>query len=110
MFTPTASVTRGVPVTVTSSSNSTVTSISSPARKTPPAPRAVPETVTPVTVGATTSAAAAFTTMSPSVIAWLPRSSVASLLAASRIVPPFSVSAAAPTLTPSVSVSPFTTV
>ena len=107
--------TRGVPVTVTGSLKSTVTSISSPARKTsfPPAssPWAVPEIETPVTVGATRSAAAPSTTAPESLlIAWAPKPSAAALFAASAIVPPFSASAEVPMLIPSASRSPRATV
>ena len=88
---------RGVPpvvVTVTASLNSTVTAISSPAMKTPFAPCGSPGwIVTPVTVGATPSAAPPATTRSPSVMAWSPRPSaavwVAWFPASSRMVPPF---------------------
>ena len=51
------SATCGVPVTVAASWNSTVTAISSPARKTPFAPCPVPDSATPVTVGPRSSAA-----------------------------------------------------
>ena len=79
--------------------------------KTPPEPRPVPETVTPVTVGAVASAALPFTSKSASSPrAWVPRPSVALLFAASRIVPPFRVSAEAPTETPFASASAETTV
>ena len=43
-------------------------------------------------------------------MAWVPRPSAALLFAASSIVPEFRVSAEAATLTPSLSVSPATTV
>ena len=112
MAAPIPSASRGVPpvvVTVTGSLNSTVASIASPARKTPPAPFARPERVSPVTVGSTTSAAPPATTRSPSVTAWTPRPSAAALFAASAIVPPFSASAEAPMPTPFESVSPETT-
>ena len=80
----------GVPTTVTGSLNSTVAVISSPARKTPNAPCARPDSVTPATVGGTPSAADPFTSKAASsVIAWSPRPSAALLAASSRIVPPF---------------------
>ena len=80
--------------------------------KTPFAPWALPSSVSPVTAGPTTSAAPPSTTMSPSVIAWLPRSSAAAfgVAAPSKIVPPFSASASASTEIPSASASPETTV
>ena len=79
--------------------------------KTPFAPRASPETVTPVTLGRRTSGALPFTAKpEASVTAWLPRPSDASLLVASRIIPELSVSAEAPTERPSGSASAVTTV
>ena len=101
------------PVTVTVSLNSTVTSMASPARKTPFAPVAVPAGVTPVTAGPTTSAAPPSTAKSASfAIAWLPKPSAAAfgVAAPSKIVPPFSASASASTEIPSASASPETTV
>ena len=79
--------------------------------KVPLAPCPLPESETPATVGATASVAAPFTVKplwSPR--AWVPRSSVAALPTRSRIVPPFSPSAEAPTAMPFESVSPETTV
>ena len=103
--------TCGVPVTVAASSNSTVTSISSPAMKTPFAPSAAPASETPVTAGPTSSGQGPNTAPSgESVTAWRPRSNSAALPAASAIDPPFSASAEAPTLSPFVSRSSLTTV
>ena len=110
MAAPIASAACGVPVTVTASLNSTVTEITSSSMKTPLAPCPVPESVTPVTVGPTRSAAAPFTTASPSVMAWSPRPRTAAFRAASRIVPPFNSSAEAPTEIPFESASPAATV
>ena len=107
---PMLSATCGVPVTVTGSLKPTVTSITSSAMKRPSAPCPVPESETPVTVGATWSAAAPFTVKplwSPS--AWVPRSRVAALPAASAMAPPFRPSAEAPTAIPLESVSALTT-
>ena len=73
--------------------------------KTPLAPCALPESAAPVTVGAMASVALPSTTASPSVMAWSPRPSDALLPRASRMVPPFSESAEAPTLSPSESES-----
>ena len=106
------SVIRGVPPppTVTRSLNSTVSRIRSPATKTPSGPVPVPESATPVTVGATASTAEPFTVNPLSfATAWVPRPSAAALPAASRIVPPFSPSAVRAAPTPFVSVSPATT-
>ena len=75
--------------------------------KTPFDPCPVPESAAPVTAGAEASAAdpatgkaAAFAT------AWAPRPSAASPPAASRMAPPFRVSAEAPTPMPFASASP----
>ena len=78
---------------------------------TPLAPWALPESDTPATAGARPSPAAPSTVKSPSsVIACVPRPSAALLFAASRIIPPFSASAAAPTEIPFASASAATTV
>ena len=78
--------------------------------KAPAAPLPAPERVTPVTVGATASAAGPSTMKAASrAIAWVPRPSAAALPAASAIEPPFSASAEAPTPIPSGSVSPSAT-
>ena len=104
------SSTCGVPVTVTASWKVTVAVMGSPARKTPFAAVPVPESEKPVTLGTTMSAALPFTVKAESSPrAWVPRASVALLPPASAIVPPFRVSAEAPTLTPSASVSAATT-
>ena len=102
----------GVPVTVTVSLNRTAASRSSPCRKTPPAPCARPERVSPATVGATVSDTLPSTTAPPSATAWVPRASAAALALAERsvIVPPFRVSAPAATSTPSGSASAAATV
>ena len=111
MFAPTVRATCGVPTTVAASWNSTVTARMSPAMKTPLAPMPVPDSETPVTAGPRLSAAFPSTRKSPSsVIAWVPRPSVASLPAASRIIPLFRVSASAATEIPFGSVSPAATV
>ena len=116
MAAPISRAACGVPVTVTASLNSTVTSIASPARKTPFAPRgagAAPASASPATVGATASAAEPSTLKSAwSVIAWLPKPSAAAFgfVAASTMDPPFSVSAAAHTLIPSGSAAAASTV
>ena len=110
MSAPTVSATCGAPVTVTDSLKSTVTAITSPAMKLPLAPCPVPERVTPATVGATVSEALPSTTASPSVMAWEPRPSAASLSAASFIVPPFSARAEPPMPRPFASVSAAATV
>ena len=105
------SASRGVPTTVAASSNSTVATIVSPAMKVPIAPRASPETVTPETRGPVTSDPLPATVKPAAALtACVPRPSAALLLPASRIVPEFSPSAAAPMLIPSASVSPATTV
>ena len=116
MAAPTVSANCGAPVTVTGSLNSTVTPMASPAMNLrfasgPPCP--IPDSVTPVTVGPAASAALPFTRkFAASPTAWVPRSRFASfgVAAASRIVPPFSVSAAAATEIPSASASAAATV
>ena len=101
----------GDPLTTTGSEKRTAHTITSPARNAPPAPEPVPSGVTETTVGPTPSAAPPFTVKPPSfATAWLPRPSAAALPAPSRIVPPFSESAEAPTEIPSESASPLTTV
>ena len=105
MAAPIPSASRGAPVTVTGLLNLTVTVISSPARKTPPAPFPRPERVSPVTTGA---AGRPSTTGSPSVMAWAPKPRAAKLPAASASTPPFS--AEAPTLIPFASRSAAATV
>ena len=102
--------TCGVPTTVTVSLNATVAAMASPAMKTPLAPRGVPDSVRPATVGTMTSVPSPSTVKSESsAIAWVPRPSAALLPAASAIVPPFSPSAEAPTATPFASWSALTT-
>ena len=97
---------RGVRRTATGSLKSTVTAIASPAMKTPAGPLAAPPTVRPTTDGATTSTPSPSTVKSGSAaIAWAPRPSAASFPAASRIVPPLSLSDEDATLTPSESSS-----
>ena len=76
----------------------------------PFAPFARPESASPVTGGASTSAPPPLTTRSPSVIAWLPRPTAALFPAESAIVPPLSASAEAEALSPSASESTETTV
>ena len=111
MAAPTVSATCGVPVTVAASSKSTVTRISSPARKTPRSADPVPERDTPVTAGPRVSAALPLTVKSArSRSACVPRPSAAALPAASAIAAPFRVSAEAVTLIPFASVSPEATV
>ena len=79
----------GVPVTNTGSLKATVAAITSPARKTPPAAVAVPEKVTPVTVGRTTSAPFPFTSKFASLSTpWVPRPKAALVLPC-LMVPPF---------------------
>ena len=79
--------------------------------KVPPAPCALPESVTPATAGDRPSAAPPFTVKSAaSLIAWVPRPSEAALPASSSIPPPFSASAVAPTAIPFESASAATTV
>ena len=98
-------------MTIAASLNSTVTSIVSPAMKTPFAPWASPPTVTPVTAGPEESTPPPSTLKAAALLtAWLPRPSVALRFEPSRIVPPFRVSAAAPMSIPSVSASVATTV
>ena len=116
MFAPTVRATCGVPVTVTRSLNSTVTVTASPARKTPFPPLPRPESVTPATTGLEVSVWEPSTMMSgSSVTAWSP-SRFGKVMEscrrppASAIVPPFRVSAEAPTLTPFTSESEATTV
>ena len=102
--------TCGVPMTEAASLKETVTAITSPAMKRPSEPCPTPESETPVTTGPIASAAAPFTAkFVASVIAWVPKPRAALLPAASRIVPPFSVSAEAPTEIPFASVSPAAT-
>ena len=105
MALPTVSASRGRPATVTGSLKATAARITSPAIQVPPAPcGGPPERVRPVTE------ASALTAKAPSAaMAWAPRPSAAGLPAASRMVPPFSESAEAPTLTPSGSESPLAT-
>ena len=94
---------RGKPLANTVSENRTVARITSPARKTPPAAVAVPEKVTPVTVGTTASAPFPLTSKFASlVLAWVPRPSAASVLPC-LMVPPFNDNLV--TLIPSVSLS-----
>ena len=83
--------------------------MTSPARKTPFAPCPVPESVTPATVGTVTSVPLPVTMKSESLVTAVPKPSAALLPAASRIVPEFSMSAEAATLTPSASASAETT-
>ena len=91
-----ASANCGVPVTVAASWKSTVTSMTSPAMKTPFAPCASPPTRTPVTTGP----ARAPSTMKRRsfAIACVPKASAASLPAPSRMVLP--ISSIVPVLTP----------
>ena len=97
----------GVPVTVAASWNSTVTVMTSPAMKAPLEPIPLPESVRPRTVGPTSSAAFPSTWKRvSSVMACVPRPRVASLLAASAIVPLFRASASAAMLIPLESESP----
>ena len=103
--------TCGVPVTVAASWNSTVTVMTSPAMKAPFEPIPLPESVRPRTIGPTSSAAFPSTRKRVlSVMACVPRPSIALLLAASAIVPPFRASASAAMLIPFESVSPEATV
>ena len=77
----------------------------------PPAPCPVPESAAPVTVGATRSAAAPSTRKSgSSAIAKPARESAGALFPESRIQPPASESAEAPTEAPFASASPRATV
>ena len=78
--------------------------------KTPLAPCALPDTVTPATVGARTSAPSPSTTTSPSAIAWSERLNRALLFPRSRMVPPLVESELAPMLSPFGSSSSVTTV
>ena len=76
----------------------------------PPSPFPEAASDARTTRGTRTSAPLPVTTASPLLIACVPRPSAAVLPARSSIVPPFSASAEAPTLTPFASVSAETTV
>ena len=78
--------------------------------KTPPAPEGIPPGVLTVMLGRRGSSICELTANSNRfVMACAPRPSAAAWFAASRIVPPFRVSAEAPMLIPSGSKSPFLT-
>ena len=103
---PTASVSRGEPVTATGSLNCTSISTVSPRTKTEPS-RGEDASVTPVTVGAAVSTRSASTRCPAAfAIAWPPRPSRASILSRSLMAPPFSDSAPAAMPMPSPSRSP----
>ena len=105
---PMVSANCGAPPILTSWSKPICTVITSPAMNAPAAPCPLPTMVRLLTTGAT--GAAPFTTKAAaSATAWVPRASAAALPAPSAIVPPFSVSAAAPTAMPFASRSALTT-